>query len=49
MKESWVNRDRGRPKKTIRETIRKDLEVNEFDPNMVYDRTLKFLEDKISW
>jgi len=25
---------------SIRETIRKDLEVNELDPNMVYDRTL---------
>jgi len=25
---------------TIRETIRKDLEVNELDPNLVYDRTL---------
>jgi len=24
----------------IRETIRKDLEVNELDPNMVYDITL---------
>jgi len=22
------------------ETIRKDLEINELDPNMVYDRTL---------
>ena len=31
---------RMKPRKTIRETIRNDLEVNEFDPNMVYDRTL---------
>jgi len=31
---------RGRSRKTIRETIRKDLEVNELDPKMVYDRTL---------
>jgi len=40
MKKSQVKRGRGRPKKTIRETIRKDLEVNELDPNMVFDRTL---------
>jgi len=40
MEESRVKRGRGRPKKTIRETIRKDLEVNELDPNMVFDRTL---------
>ena len=33
MEESQVKR--GRPRKTIRETIRKDLEVNELDPNMV--------------
>jgi len=40
MEESQVKRGRGRPRKTISETIRKDLEVNELDPNMVYDRTL---------
>jgi hypothetical protein len=40
MEESQVKRGRGRPRKTIRETIRKDLEVNELDSNMVYDRTL---------
>jgi hypothetical protein len=40
MEESQVKRGRGRPKKTIRETIRKDLEVSELDPNMVFDRTL---------
>ena len=40
MEESHVKRGRGRPKKTIRETIRKDLEVNELDSNLVYDRTL---------
>jgi hypothetical protein len=33
-------RGRGRPRKTIRETIRKDLKINELDKNMVYDRTL---------
>lgn len=27
-------------KKIIKETIRNDLQVNEFDPNMVYHRTL---------
>jgi hypothetical protein len=40
MEESLVKRGRGRHKNTIRETIRNDLEVNELDPNMVYDRTL---------
>jgi len=40
MKESQIRRGRGRPRKTIRETIRKDLEPNELDPNMVYDWTL---------
>jgi len=34
MEESQVKRGRGRPKKTIRETIRNDLEVNELDPNL---------------
>ena len=38
MEDSHVKR--GRPRKTIRETIRNDLEVNELDPNLVYDRTL---------
>jgi len=40
MEESQIRRSRGRPRKTIRETIWKDLEVNELDSNMVYDRTL---------
>jgi len=40
MEEVQVKRGRGRPKKTIRETIRKDLKVNELDPDMVFDRTL---------
>jgi hypothetical protein len=31
MKESQIIGDRGRPIKTIRETIKKDLVVNEFD------------------
>jgi len=38
MKESQVKRGRGRPRKTIRETIRKNLEVNELDPNLVYNK-----------
>ncbi|KAL5132082.1 GTPase LSG1-2 [Glycine soja] len=33
-------RGRGRPKKTIREVIKKDLEINGLDRNMVLDRTL---------
>ena len=40
MEEIQVKRGRGRPRKTIRETIRKDLDVNELDPNLAYDRTL---------
>ena len=40
MEESQVKRGRERPTKTIRETIRKDLEVNELDPNMIFDITL---------
>jgi len=40
MKESHVKRCRVKPRKTIRETIRKDLEVNELDLNIVYDKTL---------
>ncbi|KAH1264620.1 hypothetical protein GmHk_01G000510 [Glycine max] len=33
-------RGRGRPKKTIREVIKKDLEMNGLDRSMVLDRTL---------
>ena len=40
MEGSQITRGRGRPRKTIRETIRKNLEINELDGNMVYDRTL---------
>jgi len=40
IEESHVKRGNGRPRKTIRETIRKDLEVNELNLNLVYDRTL---------
>jgi len=35
MAESQVKRGRGRPRKTVRETIIKDLEVNKLDPNFV--------------
>ena len=40
MEEGQVRRGRKRHKKTIRETIRNDLEDNELDPNLVYDRIL---------
>jgi len=40
MEESQVKRGRWQPRKTNRETIRNDLEVNELDPNILYDRTL---------
>ena len=33
-------RGRGRPKKTIREVIKKDLEINGLNQSMVLDRTL---------
>jgi len=33
MADSQITRGGGRPRKTIRETIRKDLEINELDPN----------------
>ncbi|RZB42906.1 hypothetical protein D0Y65_053489 [Glycine soja] len=33
-------RGRGRPKKTIREVIKKDLELHDLDRSMVLDRTL---------
>jgi len=38
MKGSQITKDRGRPIKTIRETIRKDLEIIiELDRSMVYE------------
>jgi len=41
MKGSQITSYRGRPKKTIREIITKDLEINEFDRNVVkYRRKL---------
>jgi len=40
MEDTPITRGRGRPRNTIRETIKKDLEINYLDQNMVYDRTL---------
>lgn len=40
MEGSQITSGRGRPEKTIRETIKTDLEINELDRNMAYDRTL---------
>ena len=39
MEGSQITRDKGRPKKTARETIKKNREINELDQNMVYNRT----------
>ena len=40
MPSSLVIRGRGRPKRTIDETIRRDLKFNDLNENMVFDRTL---------
>ena len=40
MEESQITRGRGRPRKTIRETIMKDREINELEKNIIFDRTL---------
>lgn len=40
MEGSQIPRSRGRPKKTITETIKKDLEINELEKDMVFDRPL---------
>lgn len=40
MKISQIARGRGRPKKSILETIKKDLEISELDRDMISDRTL---------
>ncbi|KAH1255384.1 hypothetical protein GmHk_04G011554 [Glycine max] len=44
-------RGRGRPKKTTREVIKKDLELNDLDRSMVLDRTLwrKLIHDPKEW
>jgi len=40
VKGSQITRGRVRPRKTIRETIKKDLEINELEKNMIFNRTL---------
>ena len=40
MEDSQIARSRGRPRKTIRETTKKDLDINELDRDMIHDRTL---------
>ena len=40
MKGSLIVRGKGRANKTIGETIRRDLDVNGLNINMIYDRTL---------
>ena len=40
MEGSQIPRGRGKPKKTITETITKDLEINELEKDMVFDRPL---------
>ena len=41
IKHSHLTRGKGRPRPTIRETIRKNLEITELNSNMAYDRTLR--------
>jgi hypothetical protein len=40
IEDDQITRDVGRSRKTIREIIKKDPEINELDRNMIYDRTL---------
>lgn len=40
MERSQTTRGRGRPRKIIRETSKKDLEIKELDRNMALDRIL---------
>ncbi|KAF1877465.1 hypothetical protein Lal_00040181 [Lupinus albus] len=40
VKVSPIRRGRRRPRKTVGETIRKDLEINFLSMNMIYDKTL---------
>jgi hypothetical protein len=39
MEDSQITRGRGRARKIIRETIMKDLEINELEKNIIFDRT----------
>jgi len=34
---SQTTRGRGRPRKTIKETIKNDIEINELERNMIHD------------
>lgn len=38
MKSSQIISSKGRPRKTIHETIRKDLKINELDRDIIYDK-----------
>ena len=40
MEGSIVTRCKGRPRKTISETVKRDLHVNGLNINMIYDRAL---------
>jgi hypothetical protein len=40
MESRRITRGKGRPRKTITKTIKKDLVINELDRDMIYDRTL---------
>ena len=40
MEGSPIPRGRGRPRKTISETIKKDLNVNGLNVNMIFDRII---------
>lgn len=40
MERRQTSRGMGRPRKTIREVIKKDFKINDLDINMVLDKTL---------
>jgi len=40
LEDTQTTRGRGRPRKNIKEVIKKDLNINELDKNMPYDITL---------
>jgi len=40
MDDSQITRGLGRPRKPIREIIKKDLEINVLDTDIIYDRKL---------
>jgi len=37
MESSQITRGKGKRRKTIRETSKKDVEINELDSDMIYD------------